>query len=144
MCDCKSSPVDIPFVKEEPFVGLWQVNMNIFIDATDSKHLVVVPHWLTSVEFFRFFEGALSSFNLSTLGIEDKAVTDPTIVSTEHQYLRVIKLEAAKGVSWGPVVVSIDKLNRLPFLFFQIEVSIEALYRFQWLLSHRVTTSNDI
>ena len=81
------SPADVPFVKEEPLFGLREIDMHILVNAADDENFLIVPYWLTSVEFFWLFKRAFHAFNLSILGVEHEAVTNPSIVSSKDHDL---------------------------------------------------------
>lgn len=94
-----SSPVNVPFVKEEPFFGLWQVDMHVLVDAADNKDLVVVAHRLRSEELLWLFQAAFHALDLANLCVQREAVTDPAVVTAEDQDLRVVKREASHSVA---------------------------------------------
>ena len=59
------SPIDVPLVEEEPFLGLGAVDMYILINATNDEEFVIVSDWLCSVELFRLLEGAIHALYLT-------------------------------------------------------------------------------
>jgi len=62
--------------------------MQVLVQATDNKHLLIVLHRLRSEEFFRLLQGALlHSSNHIGLRVEVEAVADPSIVTTIDQDL---------------------------------------------------------
>jgi len=93
------SPVDVPFVKEEPFLGLGQVDVDILVDTADHENLVIVSDWLGAEEFLRLSQRAFHALNFTNLGVKCEAVGNPAIVTTKDHDLRVIKREAAHGVA---------------------------------------------
>ena len=118
--------------------------MHILVDAANYKYFLIVSNWLTSVEFLRLFERALHAFDLSILCIKNKAVTNPSIVTSKDHDLRVIKREAAHSVPCRPVVLPIHKAYWLPSLLVKLQESIKSLNLIQWLLIHRVSSANHI
>ena len=140
----KLSPVDIPFVKQEPLLALRLVYMNIFVEAANNEDLVVVADGLWSEELFRFLERAFHTFDLTALRVQGEAIWNPSVVTTEDEDFRVVEWKTAHGVSCWPEVVLVDDLNRFPLLLFKITKSIKALDRVKWRFVLRVSTTNHI
>ena len=82
-----SSPVNVPFVEEEPLFGLWQVDVHVLVDAANDEDLVVVAHRLRSEELLWLFQAALHALDLAHLCVQREAVADPAVVSAEDQDL---------------------------------------------------------
>jgi hypothetical protein len=61
--------------------------VNVLVEVAENENLIVVAYWLALKEFFRFLKGGLMLMNFICLGIEYKAVRDPSIITTEYQYL---------------------------------------------------------
>ena len=72
--DCNCSPVNVPFVEQEPFLCLGQVHMDILIDTTNCKNLVVVSHGLCTEELFRLPERAFHTLNLANLRVKSETI----------------------------------------------------------------------
>ena len=119
-----SSPVNVPLVEEEPFLGLGQVYVYVLVDAADHEYLVIVAHWLGPEELFRLLERAFHALDLTNLRVQREAVRNPAVVSAEDQNLRVIEWEATHRVAGRPVVFTVDEYDRLPPLLFQIAITI--------------------
>ena len=118
--------------------------MHILVDTSHCEYLFIVSDRLTSVEFLGLFQGAFSALNLTALGIQDKAVTDPSIVASKDQDLRIIQWETSHRIPWRPVVVSIHEAHGLPSLLVELLEPIQSFNRLQWLLIHGVPPANDI
>lgn len=78
------SPVDVPLIEDKPLASLDAEHMDILVQASQGKHLVVVPHWLCSEELFWLFKRALHFLNLVVLSREDKAIRDPTVIASKN------------------------------------------------------------
>lgn len=58
--------------------------------------------------------------NLIGLGVEDKTVGDPAVVTAVYQDFRIIsQREAAQGVTRRPLLVFVYQRYNLPFLIFE-------------------------
>ena len=93
------SPVDVPFVEEEPLLSLGQVHVNVLIDASDDENLVIVANGLSAEELLRLPQRALHALNLANLRVQREAVRDPTVVAAEDHDFRVVEREAAHSVA---------------------------------------------
>ena len=64
-----SSPVNVPFVEEEPFLGLGAVDMYVLIDAANDEEFVIVADWLSSVELLRLLKRAIHALDLANFRV---------------------------------------------------------------------------
>ena len=138
------SPVDVPFVEEEPLFGLGQVNVNVLIDAADAEYFVVVSDGLCAEKLFRFLQAAIHALDLAYFCVQQEAVRDPTVVTTEDQNLLIIQWEASHRVTGRPVVFTIDVQDWFPLRSAKITTAIEALNAIQRLFILRIATANNV
>jgi hypothetical protein len=68
------SPVDIPFVQQEPLLPFDGVHMDILVQAAQTENFVVVLDALAVEEFLRLLQGALHLGDLIILGLEAEHV----------------------------------------------------------------------
>lgn len=61
--------------------------MNIFVKISEDKHLIVVSNWLALIKLFRLFKGCLMFMNFVVLCVENKAVRDPAVITSEDKNL---------------------------------------------------------
>ena len=116
----KVSPVDVPFVKHEPFLCLEREDVHILVQVAEDEDFVIVADGLALKEFFWLLQGRFMLVNFIGLSVEDEAVGDPAVVTAEDQDFGVIdQREAAQGVTCGPLLVLVYQRYNLPFLIFE-------------------------
>ena len=139
-----SSPVNVPFVEEEPFFGLGKVDVDILVDAAHNEYLVIIAYWLGAEELFRLFERAIHALDLILLGVEGKAIRDPSIVSAKDQNLAIVQCEATHGVAGTPVVFTVDEIDHFPSLAIKFSAAIQSLNAIKRLLVLRIAATNNV
>ena len=88
------SPLDVPFFKEEPFLGLDAKNVKVLIQAAYDEYLFIVSDWLSTEKLLRLLQATLiHSQNDVGLSVEVEAVAYPSIITTKYQDFRVVKSE---------------------------------------------------
>lgn len=139
-----ASPVDVPLVEQEPFLGLGKEHVHVLVDAPDNEDFVVVRDRLGTEELFGLLERKVHTLHLVRLRVEREAVTDPSIVSTEDQDLLVVEWEAAHRIASAPVALTVGELDRLPTCLEQVVASIESFNAIERLFVLGVTATDDV
>ena len=139
-----NSPVHVLLVQHEPALSFWQKHVHILVNWPNCENLVIMPHWLASKEFFRFFQSTIHALNLTRLRIQQETVGNPAIISAKDQNFRLVQWERTNGVPCHPEAFFVCNCDWLPLSFFKVSATVKSFEGVKRLVFVRVATADHI
>ena len=81
------SPVNEPLVLHEPFLRLVREDMHVLVEVPHDEDLIVIADGLAPKKLLRLLECRFMLFDLVGLCVEDEAVRNPAVVTSEDHNL---------------------------------------------------------